>query len=106
MAIVPRGVIAIGITGGIYAWKQVDQADNAPLVTRAAIVTDKRTEVRGGGRNSSASTHYYATFEDESGARDEYRVWDGMMFGRLAAGDAGVLFLRGNLAVDFDRVEV
>lgn len=106
MAIVPLGFIVVGITGGIYAWKQVDQADNAPLVSQGAIVIGKRTQVSGGGRNSSASTHYYATFEDEAGERDEYRLWDGMMYGRLSEGDAGVLFLRGNLAVDFDRVEM
>lgn len=106
MAIVPLGFIVIGITSKIYAWKQINAADSAPLVTRPAFVTGKRTQVSGGGQNSSASTQYYATFEDESGQRDEFRLWGGTMYARLSDGDAGVLFLRGNLAVDFDRVEM
>jgi len=106
MAVVPLSFIVIGIAGGVHSWKKIDQAERAPLVTRPAIVTGKRAQVSGGGRNSSASTHYFATFEDESGQRDEYRLWGGTMYGRLSEGDAGVLFLRGNLAVDFDRVEM
>lgn len=105
MAIVPIGFVVIGIAGGVYVWNQAQRADNAPLQTKPAIVTGKRTQVSG-GRNSSASTHYFVTFEDESAQRQEHRVWDGNMYGRLSEGDAGVLFLRDDLAVDFDRVEV
>jgi hypothetical protein len=82
------------------------EAENGELTTKPVLVTSKRTQVSGGGNNSSASTHYFVTFEDESGRRKEHRVWDGNMYGRLSEGDAGVLFLRGEFAVDFDRVMV
>jgi len=46
------------------------------------------------------------TCETEDGSRDEYQVWDGKMYGKVSAGDAGSLFLRSNYGLDFDRVRV
>jgi len=104
MSLVPLGMM---IFGGFMFWKQLQRVqtmETAKLNTLAAKVVGKRIQVSGGGENSSASTSYFVTFENEEGDRNEYQVWDGSMYGRLSEDDMGVLFLRDRYAVDFDRV--
>lgn len=43
---------------------------------------------------------------DEFGDRQEYRFWDGSLYGRIAADDGGILFVRAGYGLDFDRVAV
>ena len=101
-AIVPAGFVVVGVMMMIRTTEKMKERAAAPVLARAAIVTGKRTSVSGGRGNSSASTHYFATFELEDGSRHEY-IADNALYGRLAESDAGVLFTRADLVVAFDR---
>lgn len=74
-----------------------------PLITRPARVVAKRTAVSGGGQNSSASSHYYVTFEFDSGSREEWAVAD-RQYALLAEGDVGTLRSQGTWFKGFDRL--
>ncbi len=103
IALVPLGMAAFGGVVLVLMLRELSKALRAPIVGHAAIVVGKRTAVSGGGQNSSASTSYYATFEFEDGARDEFRLRE-RLFGQLSERDAGVLFTRHTMALDFDRI--
>ena len=64
----------------------------------------KRTAVSGGSGNTSATTSYHLTAEFEDGNRAEFQPIHAELYGRLVEGDAGVLFSRAWVALDFDRV--
>jgi hypothetical protein len=95
---------------GIFLWRTIHRKmtaiEQSPVAALSVIVLDKRTHVSGGSGDSSASTHYFATCEREDGSREEYQLWDGNLYGRLSAGDAGILFTRAGYGLDFDRVPV
>jgi hypothetical protein len=106
IAIVPFGFVVLGILMFRAAKGKMDKFESDPVRAVPVIVIDKRTDVCGGSGDSSATTHYFVTCETEDGSRDEYQVWDGKMYGKVSAGDAGILFLRSNYGLDFDRVRV
>jgi len=83
---------------------KMKQFRESPTESCAAILIAKRTQVSGGSGDSSASTHYFLTFETEDGRRQEYSLMLNTLYGQLTEGDAGVLFIRSEIAVDFDRV--
>lgn len=105
-AIFPLGFIVIGVMMFRVAKGKMDKFESDPVRSIAVVVVDKRTEVSGGSGKSAAATHHFVTCETEDGSREEYRVWDGAMYGKLSAGDAGILFARSNYGLDFDRVGV
>jgi hypothetical protein len=105
-AIVPIGFVGLGVFLLMKSRKQMKSLDKDPVQTNAVIVVDKRTQVSGGTGDRSASTSYFVTCESEDGSRQEYQVWDGNLYGRMTAGDAGVLFVRAGYGLDFDRVRV
>ncbi len=104
MAVVPLGFIVIGALSLVSVVKRAGNFSAAPVLARPAIVAGKRTQVSGGGHDSSASTSYYLTFEMEDGSRVEYAVMKPALFSEVAESDAGVLFSRLDTAVAFDRV--
>jgi amino acid transporter len=104
MAIVPLGMAALGVFMFVTMRKKMQTIETSPVVALPVIVADKRTEVSGGSGDSSATTRYYVTCETEDGERKEYPVWDGNLYGRMAPGDAGIVYLRADHALDFDRV--
>ena len=104
ISVVPLLFVALGVWALVHTTRKMRTQERAPVEAVAAVVVDKRTHVSGGGHNSSASTAYYVTCQTEDGQRREYRVWGGEVFGKLAAGDAGVLFIHAGCALDFDRV--
>lgn len=77
----------------------------APIERIVAVVIDERVSVSGGGKNSSASTSYYATLQTKDGKRRELGC-DGSLAGRIAAPDIGVAFTKEDQLVDFIRFEV
>jgi hypothetical protein len=85
---------------------KMDKFESDPARAVPVIVIDKRTDVWGGHGDNSAKTNYFVTCETEDGAREEYQLWDGAMYGKMSSGDAGILFLRSNYGLDFDRVVV
>lgn len=104
MSLVPLGMAAIGVAMFFAMRKKMRDLESSPLLALPAIVVDKRTHVSGGSGDSSARTTYYVTCELEDGVRKEYALWDGNLYGRMAPQDAGVVFVRADFALDFDRV--
>lgn len=75
----------------------------APWKRVPAVVIDERTAMSGGGESSSVRTTYYALLELEDGQRLEVET-PAAVAGKIAAGDAGVAYLRGDYLADFRRV--
>jgi hypothetical protein len=97
--------ILIGVLRGLAEW-----ASNSgrPLLSEAARVVTKRTEVRGTGlRNQPGRTWtiYYCTFQFADGGRREFRVPD-EEFGLLVEGDEGILTSQGTRYRGFRRHNV
>lgn len=72
-----------------------------PAVTNPVTVTSRRTEVSGNGEGPTRS-HYYATFEFASGARQEFTV-TGEQYAQLAERDRGLLTSQGTWFHSFQR---
>jgi hypothetical protein len=104
MSIVPLGMAAFGVYLFVAMQKKMRSIETSPVVALPVVVVDKRTQVSGGSGDSSAQTHYFVTCETEDGERKEYPVWDGNLYGRMAVQDAGIVYLRADHALDFDRV--
>ena len=86
--------------------KKFHEFQREPIWARAAVLVGKRTEVRGGSGERRATTQYYVTAEFEDGTRQELSAVTPALYGRVAEGDAGVLFTRASVALDFDRVVI
>ena len=71
-------------------------------VTMPARIITKRAHVWGGHHDTSASTSYYITFEDEQGNRAEFSVGS-KLYGMYAEGDTGMLTHQGTRFLDFER---
>ena len=100
-AAIPLAFIAI------CAWMVVRgvRFARAPVLKSLAVVIDERIAVSGGGKNGSVRTTYYATVQFQAGDRHEYETYD-WLAGRIAAGDLGVAFTKGDRLIDFLRLEV
>jgi Protein of unknown function (DUF2500) len=83
---------------GVTQWSQNNQS---PTLNVWAKVLGKRTAVKGGGE-SRAYSHYYITFEVESGDRVELKVKD-TDYGMLVEGDEGELTFQGTRYLGFER---
>ena len=106
MTICPISFIALGVFLILQTTKRMRKFEEAPILSRAAIITGKRTQVSGGSGDSSASTHYFITAEFDDGSRSEFQAMTATLYGKVAENDTGVLFTRDMIAVDFDRVAV
>ena len=104
MALVPAGFVVLGVVMFRKHRKMLHDFRNAPTESHPALIAAKRTQVSGGGENSSASTSYFLTAQFENGSREEFALITPDLYSRLSEGDAGVLFTRGKFALDFDRV--
>lgn len=89
-------IFVVAIVKGVSQKKKNDQS---PRLTTDAKVVAKRTEVTGMDRNI---THYYVTFEVESGDRMELKV-EGEEYGMLVEGDCGKLAFQGTRYLGFQR---
>ncbi len=110
-----------GITFGVscIGWfrliTSIYKYEAAHIVAIPAIAVEIRKEVRIGGGNARHAGFvrtydiWYATFEDEQGQHREYELFSvaterhATLSSRLMAGDAGVLYARGNVAFDFEK---
>ncbi|MDP1511113.1 DUF2500 domain-containing protein [Paenibacillus sp. CMAA1739] len=98
------GLIAIVIITGIVKTIGAGLSNQeAEQVQRSCKVVDKRTRVRGGSGDFSASTDYYITFEFEGGERKELKV-KGTDFGMIVIGDRGEVHYKGTRFLEFVRV--
>ena len=94
------GMIAFSVVKGLSTW----MSNNAqPLQTRRVKVVTKRQHLSGGGGDSSASTWYYATFEDlATGDRQEFPI-QSVLYSGIADGDVGQLTHQGTRFLGFER---
>jgi hypothetical protein len=97
--IIILGIIFFTIFKNIKQW---NYNNKQPKLNVDALVASKRTQVRGGGNNSHASTMYFVTFQVESGDRMELVV-NGSEYGMLAEGDFGELIFQGTRYLGFTR---
>jgi len=104
MAIVPIGFVVFGIFAFTKMRRKMTDFKHAPILSHAALITGKRTQVSGGSGDSSATTRYFVTAEFEDGQRNELTAMTPDLYGRVCEGDAGVLFVRDRFALDFDHV--
>jgi hypothetical protein len=98
-------IVAIGVAVAIHGFVRIGRLLSAPVRTSPARIVGKRTEVWGGGTDTSASTTYFLTLELEGGARRELST-GGRVYGLVAEGDVGVAFTRGVSVLDFRRLDV
>jgi len=88
---------------GLAVWLYANRERTAPIHRNVAVVLDERVRVGGGGKHSSASTHYYVLIADRAGTRVELEAEEDLA-GRTAPGDIGVAYIRRGRLVDFTVV--
>ena len=100
------GTFIVTAVRGIGQW---NKNNHSPRLTVPATVVAKRTNVshhRHGGANGHhhhhTYTHYYVTFQVDSGDRVEFSV-SGDEYGLLCEGDLGTLSFQGTRYLGFDR---
>jgi len=105
MALMPAAMCVFGVVLLVRQSARTAEFANAALERRIAVWKDERTEVRGGGQNSSATTHHFVLLEGRDGRRAEYSC-SSRLCGANAPGDIGVAYLRAHVLLDFQRVDV
>lgn len=94
------GMMVVSILQGFATWFS---NNGQPVQTRRVRIATKRQHVSGGAGDSSASTSYYATFEDlETGDRQEFPV-ESDLYSGMADGDFGRLTHQGTRLHGFER---
>lgn len=105
LAAVGLVVVAVGVAVAIHGFVRFGRLLSAPVRTSPGLIVGKRTEVWGGGTDTSATTTYFLTLELEGGARRELPT-GGRVYGLVAEGDVGIAFTRGASLLDFRRMNV
>lgn len=82
--------------------KEHFQNNSMEKATMPARIISKRTHVWGGHGDTSASTSYYVTFENEAGDRSEFSV-SSSFYGMNVEGDKGMLTHQGTRFLNFER---
>lgn len=103
-------VLIVGtiISSFVKSAKKERKNDAAPRLDVQAKVVTKRTDVsyhrhhHQNHHHTTTSTHYFATFEVESGDRMELEM-DGQDYGLLVEGDWGTLSFQGTRYLGFRR---
>ncbi len=105
LALMPAAMCIVGIVLVVRQSADTARFAGSELERRVAVWKDERTEVRGGGENSSATTYHFALLEERSGRRKEYSC-SAQLAGANAPGDIGVAYVRAGVLLDFQRVDV
>ena len=98
-------VLALFVMIAVRGLRQWNKNNHSPKLSVAARVVAKREEIShhtDDHNMHSTYTHYYATFEVESGDRMEFEL-RGSEYGLLAEGDVGELTFQGTRYLGFDR---
>ena len=102
--LVPVLMLVIIVTGLVKNARQWNKDNHAPRLTVPAAIVGKREDYRRrrNGNHTSHRTHYYVTFQFESGDRMELRM-EGSQYGLLVEGDKGKLTFQGSRFLGFER---
>ena len=95
-------VFVVVVIRGLLQW---NKNNHSPKLSVAARVVSKREDVShhtSDDHMHTTYTHYYATFEVESGDRMEFEL-RGNEYGLLAEGDLGKLTFQGTRYLSFER---
>jgi hypothetical protein len=104
VAIVPFAMCCIGavmLLGQLNSTAKFAKAKVQRVVT---VWRDERTQVSGGSGDSAAVTHHYVLLETRNGRRQEFEC-SVELAGAHASGDIGLAFVRGDILLDFKRVD-
>ena len=99
------GRLAVFVVVAIRGLLQWNKNNHSPKLSVAARVVSKREDVShhtSDDHMHTTYTHYYATFEVESGDRMEFEL-HGNEYGLLAEGDLGKLTFQGTRYLSFER---
>lgn len=105
------GMFVFTIVGGFVTWNKNNQSPrlnvNAQVVSKRTNTT-RHNHIQDTGSDGAqqhhptSSTHYFVTFQLDSGERTELNV-SGRQYGLLAEGDTGKLLFQGTRYLDFVR---
>lgn len=99
-------VFAVIVVTFVRGFQRERKNDQSPRLTVQAKIVAKRTQVRGNASSvhtaGSTYTHYFTTFEFDSGDRLELAV-PADAYGYLVEGDEGNLTFQGTRFLSFDR---
>lgn len=99
------GILAVFVVVVIRGLLQWNKNNHSPKLSVAARVVSKREDIShhtSDDHMHTTYTHYYATFEVESGDRMEFEL-RGNEYGLLAEGDLGKLTFQGTRYLSFER---
>ncbi|MBK7878348.1 MAG: hypothetical protein IPJ77_22055 [Planctomycetes bacterium] len=102
LALVPLAIAGVALAGFIVHSRRLSRFQRAELVRTLALVVDERVAVSGG---KHASTTYFATLEGKDRQRREHRV-DAQLAGRIAPNDLGMAYVKDDVLLDFQRIDV
>lgn len=100
-SIVPIVLGGVGLALLILTVARVARFRSAELVRAIALVIDKRVRVSGG---EVPNTTCLASIETKHRKRREYHV-DCKLAGTIAVGDLGMAYTKGDVLLDFKRIE-
>lgn len=104
LALVPAGMGIFGIVLVARHSTRTLRFAQASLERRLMVWRDERTEVSQGDEDGSSSTTHFALLEGRDGQRVEVPC-SGSLAGQHAPGDIGIAYLRGDVLLDFRRIE-
>lgn len=100
-------IIVVAVVHGVAEWSRNNDSPRltvpATLVSRRTSVTHHHHHNASGAHHVHPVTHYYVTFEVESGDRMEFSV-SGREYGVLTEGDRGQLSFQGTRYLGFERM--
>lgn len=102
LALVPLAIAGVGLAGFVHHVRRLARFESAGLERTIVLVVDERVAVSGGDR---AHTTYYATLEGQDRQRKEHRI-DAKLAGQIAPDDLGMAYVKDDVLLDFQRIDV
>lgn len=98
----PLAITLVGAFMLAATLKRAARFTSAELRRTIALVVDERVSVSGGRH---AHTTYFATLEWKSRTRREFSV-NARLAGKIAPNDLGVAYMKADVLLDFERLDV
>ncbi len=105
LMVVPIAFAGIAIYAVVNKTKALGAYREGKLQRFPAAVADTRTSFAGGSGDENARTEHHVTLRFPDEVRREFLSFD-QVPDKISVGDVGVAYLRGNVLIDFTRVDV